>query len=79
MAEECADDDDAKVGITELRKSVLVELKMHDSFVQVSINNILKKHIVAQFCVLFEMLLALIQIYPITIVYYTQLLKKEKE
>lgn len=47
MAEECADDDDAKVGITELRKSVLVELKMHDSFVQVSINNILKKHIVA--------------------------------
>ncbi|KAL2482104.1 putative aminopyrimidine aminohydrolase [Forsythia ovata] len=34
MAEECTDDDDAKVGITELRKSVLEELKMHDSFVQ---------------------------------------------
>ncbi|KAG8380397.1 hypothetical protein BUALT_Bualt06G0011100 [Buddleja alternifolia] len=34
MAEECADDDDAKVGIYELRKSVLEELKMHDSFVQ---------------------------------------------
>ncbi|KAK4433131.1 Bifunctional protein, mitochondrial [Sesamum alatum] len=34
MAEECADDDDAKVGINELRKSVLEELKLHDSFVQ---------------------------------------------
>ncbi|KAI3459056.1 hypothetical protein Pfo_015719 [Paulownia fortunei] len=34
MAEECADDDDAKVGIYELRKSVLEELKMHDLFVQ---------------------------------------------
>ncbi|CAA0814495.1 Probable aminopyrimidine aminohydrolase-mitochondrial [Striga hermonthica] len=34
MAEEFADDDDAKVGIYELRKSVLEELKMHDSFVQ---------------------------------------------
>ncbi|KAL9165860.1 hypothetical protein ABFS82_06G197600 [Erythranthe guttata] len=33
MAEECADDDDAKVGIYELRKNVLQELKMHDSFV----------------------------------------------
>ncbi|CAK9137719.1 unnamed protein product [Ilex paraguariensis] len=34
LAEECADDDDAKVGISELRKNVLEELKMHDSFVQ---------------------------------------------
>uniref|UniRef100_A0A5B6YU15 Thiaminase-2/PQQC domain-containing protein n=1 Tax=Davidia involucrata TaxID=16924 RepID=A0A5B6YU15_DAVIN len=34
LAEECADDDDAKVGISELRKSVLEELKMHDSFAQ---------------------------------------------
>ncbi|KAK4480299.1 hypothetical protein RD792_013368 [Penstemon davidsonii] len=34
MAEECADDDDAKVGICELRKSVLEELKLHDSFVK---------------------------------------------
>lgn len=34
MAEEFADDDDAKVGICELRKGVLTELKMHDSFVQ---------------------------------------------
>ncbi|XP_051121784.1 bifunctional TH2 protein, mitochondrial [Andrographis paniculata] len=34
MAEECADDDDAKVGINELRKNVLEELKMHGSFVQ---------------------------------------------
>ncbi|KAI3470410.1 hypothetical protein Pfo_027073 [Paulownia fortunei] len=34
MAEECADDDDAKVGICELRKSVLEELKVHDSLVQ---------------------------------------------
>ncbi|KAA8538965.1 hypothetical protein F0562_025657 [Nyssa sinensis] len=32
LAEECADDDDAKVGISELRNSVLEELKMHDSF-----------------------------------------------
>lgn len=34
MAEECADDDDAKVGISELRKSILEELQMHDSFIQ---------------------------------------------
>ncbi|XP_054788951.1 bifunctional TH2 protein, mitochondrial isoform X1 [Prosopis cineraria] len=34
LAEECADDDDAKVGISELRKSVLEELKMHNSLVQ---------------------------------------------
>ncbi|XP_019198864.1 PREDICTED: probable aminopyrimidine aminohydrolase, mitochondrial isoform X2 [Ipomoea nil] len=34
LAEECADDDDAKIGIGELRKDVLEELKMHDSFVQ---------------------------------------------
>ncbi|GAV86216.1 TENA_THI-4 domain-containing protein/HAD domain-containing protein, partial [Cephalotus follicularis] len=34
FAEECADDDDAKVGISELRKGVLEELKMHDSFLE---------------------------------------------
>ncbi|CAI9090967.1 OLC1v1025867C1 [Oldenlandia corymbosa var. corymbosa] len=34
LAEECADDDDAKVGISDLRKSVLEELKMHGSFAQ---------------------------------------------
>jgi thiaminase len=34
MAEDCADDDDDKVAISELRKSVLQELKMHDSFVK---------------------------------------------
>lgn len=38
MAEQCADDDDAKVGINKLRKSVLEELKMHDSSGNVSIN-----------------------------------------
>ncbi|KAL1552095.1 beta ketoadipyl CoA thiolase, th2 [Salvia divinorum] len=31
LAEECADDDDAKLGINALRKNVLKELKMHDS------------------------------------------------
>ncbi|KAL8166273.1 hypothetical protein V2J09_007772 [Rumex salicifolius] len=34
LAEDCADDDDAKVAISQLRGSVLEELKMHDSFVQ---------------------------------------------
>ncbi|XP_031283834.1 bifunctional TH2 protein, mitochondrial-like isoform X2 [Pistacia vera] len=34
LAEECADDDDAKLSISELRKSVLEELKMHNSFVK---------------------------------------------
>ncbi|XP_028790359.1 bifunctional TH2 protein, mitochondrial-like [Neltuma alba] len=34
LAEECADDDDAKLGISELRKSVLEELKMHNLLVQ---------------------------------------------
>ncbi|KAK9082940.1 hypothetical protein Scep_029411 [Stephania cephalantha] len=34
LAEECADDDDAKVVICELRKAVVVELKMHDSFMK---------------------------------------------
>ncbi|XP_024991848.1 bifunctional TH2 protein, mitochondrial-like isoform X2 [Cynara cardunculus var. scolymus] len=34
LAEECADDDDAKVSITELRQSVLEELNMHGSFCQ---------------------------------------------
>ncbi|XP_024025133.1 bifunctional TH2 protein, mitochondrial [Morus notabilis] len=33
-AEECADDDDAKLAISELRSAILDELKMHDSFVQ---------------------------------------------
>lgn len=36
LAEECCDDDDAKVDFNDLRKSVLEELKMHDSFVQVN-------------------------------------------
>lgn len=35
LAEDCADDDDAKLAISELRKGVLEELKMHNSFVQV--------------------------------------------
>ncbi|XP_059437500.1 bifunctional TH2 protein, mitochondrial isoform X2 [Corylus avellana] len=34
LAGECADDDDAKISISNLRKAVLEELKMHDSFVQ---------------------------------------------
>ncbi|KAG5549697.1 hypothetical protein RHGRI_014858 [Rhododendron griersonianum] len=34
LAEECADDDDAKAAISQLRKAVIEELKMHDSFVQ---------------------------------------------
>ncbi|KAK1406515.1 hypothetical protein QVD17_41902 [Tagetes erecta] len=34
LAEDCADDDDAKVSIVELRKRVLKELKLHASFVQ---------------------------------------------
>ncbi|GMP68029.1 hypothetical protein CsSME_00027791 [Camellia sinensis var. sinensis] len=36
LAEERADDDDAKAVISQLRKSVLEELKMHDSFVQLN-------------------------------------------
>lgn len=35
LAEECADDDDARISISNLMKAVLEELKMHDSFVQV--------------------------------------------
>lgn len=34
LAEECADDDDARISISNLMKAVLEELKMHDSFVQ---------------------------------------------
>ncbi|KAJ4881311.1 putative aminopyrimidine aminohydrolase [Raphanus sativus] len=34
LAGECADDDDDKLAISNLRKSVMDELKMHDSFVQ---------------------------------------------
>ncbi|KAK3008346.1 hypothetical protein RJ639_015076 [Escallonia herrerae] len=34
LAEECADDDEAKVAIGDLRNGVLEELKMHNSFVQ---------------------------------------------
>lgn len=34
LAEDCADDDDAKISIVELRKNVLEELKHHGSFVQ---------------------------------------------
>lgn len=37
MAEDCADDDDAKAGISDLRKSALEELKMHNSIVEVSL------------------------------------------
>lgn len=37
LAEECSDDDDAKLAISDLRKAVLEELKMHDSFLQVRI------------------------------------------
>ncbi|KAL7199437.1 hypothetical protein ACSBR2_021663 [Camellia fascicularis] len=33
-AEDCADDDDAKIGISQLRKSLLEKLKMHGSFVK---------------------------------------------
>lgn len=35
LAAECADDDDAKHSINELRKAVSEELKMHASFVKV--------------------------------------------
>lgn len=38
MAEECADDDDAKDGIKELRKAVNKELELHKSFSNVSVN-----------------------------------------
>ncbi|RDX66968.1 Bifunctional TH2 protein, mitochondrial [Mucuna pruriens] len=34
LAEECADDDDAKLGICQLRKAVLEEVKLHNSLVQ---------------------------------------------
>ncbi|AED93884.1 unnamed protein product [Arabidopsis thaliana] len=34
LAADCADDDDDKLAISDLRKSVMEELKMHDSFVQ---------------------------------------------
>lgn len=34
MAEECADDDDAKEAISHLRRDVLEELKLHNSFVE---------------------------------------------
>ncbi|KAF6144414.1 hypothetical protein GIB67_024641 [Kingdonia uniflora] len=34
LAEECADDDDAKAAICELRNEVVEELRMHDSFVE---------------------------------------------
>lgn len=37
MAEECADDDDDKDAICELKKGVLEAMRMHDSFVQVKI------------------------------------------
>ncbi|KAM1216796.1 hypothetical protein FF1_013179 [Malus domestica] len=35
LAKDCADDDDAKPVISELRRAVLQELKTHDSFVKV--------------------------------------------
>ncbi|MBA0554940.1 hypothetical protein Golob_014012, partial [Gossypium lobatum] len=34
LAEDCADDDDAKLAISKLRKGVLEALKLHNSFVQ---------------------------------------------
>ncbi|KNA10380.1 hypothetical protein SOVF_144880 [Spinacia oleracea] len=34
LSEECADDDDDKIAISELRKNILEELKMHDSFAE---------------------------------------------
>ncbi|XP_021734748.1 bifunctional TH2 protein, mitochondrial-like [Chenopodium quinoa] len=34
LSEECADDDDDKIAISELRKNILKELHMHDSYVQ---------------------------------------------
>lgn len=34
-AEECTDDDDAKVGISELRRNITDELKMHDAVLEV--------------------------------------------
>ncbi|GMG99882.1 hypothetical protein Nepgr_001722 [Nepenthes gracilis] len=34
LAEQYADDDDARISISELRRNVVEELKMHDSFVQ---------------------------------------------
>ncbi|CAH9106541.1 unnamed protein product [Cuscuta epithymum] len=34
VAEDCAEDDDAKIGINELKKITLNKLRMHDSFVQ---------------------------------------------
>ncbi|KAF8392128.1 hypothetical protein HHK36_022470 [Tetracentron sinense] len=37
LAEECADDDEDKSAICKLRKGVMKELKMHDSFVQESV------------------------------------------
>lgn len=55
MAEECADDDDAKVGINELRKSVVKELKMHDSSGDVSINK------TAAACVCFKFLVSCLE------------------
>ncbi|KAK4353461.1 hypothetical protein RND71_028979 [Anisodus tanguticus] len=33
-AEKCTDDDDAKVGLSEMRKNVIKELKMHDTVIQ---------------------------------------------
>ncbi|KAK4353585.1 hypothetical protein RND71_025779 [Anisodus tanguticus] len=33
-AEECTDDDDAKVGLSEMRKNVIKELKIHDTVIQ---------------------------------------------
>ncbi|KAM7494425.1 hypothetical protein LguiB_029034 [Lonicera macranthoides] len=44
LAEEYADDDDDKFAICELRKSVLKELKMHDSFVQGWVSDLVKEN-----------------------------------
>ncbi|MQM05619.1 hypothetical protein Taro_038438, partial [Colocasia esculenta] len=41
MAGDCADDDDAKAAISELRKSVVKELKMHNSVLEVRSSDLL--------------------------------------
>ncbi|KAL2325365.1 hypothetical protein Fmac_024423 [Flemingia macrophylla] len=46
LAEECADDDDAKLVICQLRKAILEELKMHNSLVQEWGLDLAKEHII---------------------------------
>eukprot|EP00257_Ricinus_communis_P017958 XP_015576530.1 bifunctional TH2 protein, mitochondrial [Ricinus communis] len=40
LSEECADDDDAKLVIAQLRKDVMRELKFHNSFIQVRYSSV---------------------------------------